>query len=255
MIAPFGRRSARVVERRVLGAYVVVVVADPLGVAHPPGPGQFYMLAARDGWGAGEGERPFLPRACSVLEAGEGNLSFMLEDIGPGTRRLCGLEAGEEMWLTGPLGVGFRAPAGRAVVAAGGIGVAAVATLQRELGCPAVVGFRDARHAAAASLFRDPGVATDDGSVGHHGLVTDLLEAELDGEGEATVFACGPPGMLEAVRSVCARRGVAGQLALESPMACGFGACYGCVVATRDGYRRVCVDGPVFDAALLDAVA
>jgi NAD(P)H-flavin reductase len=61
--------------------------------------------------------------------------------------------------------------------------------------------------------------------------------------------------MLEAVRSVCARRGVAGQLALESPMACGFGACYGCVVATRDGYRRVCVDGPVFDAALLDAVA
>jgi NAD(P)H-flavin reductase len=256
MIAPFGRRSVGVVERREVGAYVVIVVADPLGVEYAPGPGQFYMLAARAGWGAGDGERPFLPRACSVLDARDGSLSFMLEDIGPGTRRLCELEVGEEIWLTGPLGVGFRAPAGRAVVAAGGIGVAAVFALDRVLERPAVVlGFRDARHAAAASLFRDPGVATDDGSVGHLGLVTELLEAELDGGGEATVYACGPPGMLEAVRSVCARRGVAGQLALESPMACGFGACYGCVVATRDGYRRVCVDGPVFDAALLDAVA
>jgi NAD(P)H-flavin reductase len=98
-------------------------------------------------------------------------------------------------------------------------------------------------------------VATDDGSLGHHGLVTELLEAELERDGHAEVYACGPPAMLEAVRALCAGRGVPAQLALESGMACGFGACYGCVVPVRGGgYLRVCVDGPVVDAALLTEV-
>ncbi|HEY8639996.1 MAG TPA: hypothetical protein VIL53_05770, partial [Solirubrobacterales bacterium] len=67
------------------------------------------------------------------------------------------------------------------------------------------------------------------------------------------VYSCGPPAMLEAVRVLCTERDVPAQLALESGMACGFGACWGCVVATRDGYRRVCVDGPVLEAAELDS--
>ena len=254
MTAPFGRRTAAVLERAQVGEYVVVRVRDPSDVR--PQAGQFYMLAAVDGWGAGEGERPFLPRACSVLAADGDELSFLLEDIGPGTRRLCGLGPGERMWLTGPLGVGFGPGVGRALIVGGGIGVAAVLMLWRERGGPALLGFRDAGHAPAGELFGGAALATDDGSVGHHGRVTELLEAELEREpGAATVYACGPPPMLEAVRSICAARGVAGQLALESPMACGFGACYGCVVATRDGYRRVCVDGPVFDAAALEIVA
>ncbi len=256
MTAPFGRRSAEVVARAEVGAYVVVRVRDELAGGRPPRAGQFYMLATCDGWGAGEGERPFLPRACSVLAADRDELSFLLEDVGPGTRRLCRAGVGERIWLTGPLGIGFGAGSGRPVIVGGGIGIAPVLMLQRERGGRALLGFRGAGHAAAAELFAERRVATDDGTVGHHGLVTDLLEAELDAGGEAaTVYACGPPAMLEAVRSLCARRGVAGQLALESPMACGFGACYGCVVATRDGYRRVCVDGPVFDAAALEAVA
>ncbi len=256
MTAPFGRRSAEVVGRDEVGAYVVVRVHDDEGSAYPPRPGQFYMLAAGAGWGAGEGERPFLARACSVLAADGRELSFLLEDIGPGTGRLCRLGAGERIWLTGPLGVGFAPPLGRPLLVGGGIGVAALHMLHREVGARALLGFRDAAHAPAAELFGDCLVATDDGSVGHHGFVTELLEAALDREPEAesTVLACGPPPMLEAVRSLCARRGVAGQLALEAPMACGFGACYGCVVATRDGYRRVCVDGPVFAAARLEAV-
>jgi NAD(P)H-flavin reductase len=261
MIAPFGRRVAAVVERQELGAYVVVRVADPRGVERPPGAGQFYMLAACERWGAGEGERPFLGRACSVLAADGGELSFLLEDVGPGTRRLCQLEPGEGMWLTGPLGVGFSAAADaaaeageRGLMVGGGVGVAPVLMLQRELGGRALLGFRSAGHAAAARLFGERRVATDDGSVGHRGVVTELLEAELD-EAPGAVYACGPPAMLEAVRALCARRGVGAQLALEAPMACGFGACYGCVVATRDGYRRVCVDGPVFEAAALEAVA
>jgi NAD(P)H-flavin reductase len=87
--------------------------------------------------------------------------------------------------------------------------------------------------------------------MGHHGFVTDLLVAALDEAGDWTVYACGPPPMLFAVQELSAARAVPAQLALEAPMACGFGACYGCVVETVDGYKRVCVDGPVFDGAEL----
>jgi dihydroorotate dehydrogenase electron transfer subunit len=96
-------------------------------------------------------------------------------------------------------------------------------------------------------------LTTDDGSVGRHALVTELLREQLDDvAGKAAVFACGPPPMLEAVRMLCASHGCPAQLALESGMACGFGACFGCVVPTRDGYLRLCVDGPVIDADRLE---
>ena len=132
------------------------------------------------------------------------------------------------------------------------MGIAPLAILQDELNRPApiLLGFRDAAHAEGAELLAGAEVATDDGSVGHHGLVTELLLEELDGHVE--VYACGPPPMLEAVRRLCAERAVPAQLALESGMACGFGACFGCVVPTKDGYVRLCVDGPVLDAAVLE---
>jgi NAD(P)H-flavin reductase len=116
---------------------------------------------------------------------------------------------------------------------------------------PVLLGFRSAAHARAAELFEgiDPLIATDDGSVGHAGLVTELMRDRLD---NAQVYACGPPAMLEAVRAICAERQVPAQLALESGMACGFGACFGCVVPTRQGYVRLCVDGPVLDASELE---
>ena len=263
-LAPFGRRRLRVAERHELGAYVVVEAADPDGPA--PRPGQFYMLAAAERWGGGEDERPFLPRAFSVLRVADGRLQFMLEDVGPGTARLCELQSGDGLWVTGPLGLGFSAPdaappARRALLCGGGVGTAPLAIWQDELlargvPAPALLGFRDAAHAEGAALLANPRVATDDGSAGeHHGLVTDLLAAELDDDPRATVYACGPPPMLEAVRALCAARDVPAQLALEAGMACGFGACFGCVVPTRDGgYVRLCVDGPVLDAAALAEV-
>jgi NAD(P)H-flavin reductase len=101
----------------------------------------------------------------------------------------------------------------------------------------------------------DVALATDDGSAGHGGFVTELLADELERDRDRTVYACGPPPMLERVRALCAERDVPAQLALESGMACGFGACFGCVVPTRDGYVRLCVDGPVLEAAALEAVA
>ncbi len=259
-VAPLGRRRVPVTAARDVGAYRVLEAAD-FG-APPPAAGQFYMLAAAERWGAGEDERPYLPRAFSFLRAADGTLSFMLEQVGPGTRRLAELEAGDGLWLTGPLGEGFRAPGDgrRALLAGGGVGVPPLAAWATALGgrASAVLGFRDALHAAGAELVEDAAVmvATDDGSIGHHGLVTDLLAAELDRDPHAVVYACGPPAMLEAVRALCERREVPAQLALEAGMACGFGACYGCVVALRGGgYARVCVDGPVIDADRLEEVS
>jgi NAD(P)H-flavin reductase len=171
---------------------------------------------------------------------------------------LCELGPGDELLLVGPLGNGFSAPRQRRrpLLVGGGVGVAPLAIFQDQLPPPASVllGFRDAAHAAGAQLLADPQVATDDGSVGHHGLVTEVLERALENDPEVEVFACGPPAMLEAVRALCARRDTPAQLALESGMACGYGACFGCVVPTRQGYLRLCVDGPVVDAAALELV-
>jgi dihydroorotate dehydrogenase electron transfer subunit len=251
-LAPFDRRRVPVVGRREYGAYVVLSVAD--SEAPAPDPGQFAMLAAVERWGGGAEERPFLPRAFSVARRHEdGTLDFLLEAVGPGTERLAELNAGDDLWLLGPLGRGFRPPRDgrRPILVGGGVGIAPLAILQDVLGAPVMLGFRDAEHAQGAALLRDPRIATDDGSVGYHGFVTELLAPELV---DAEVYACGPPPMLEAVRALCAEHGVPAQLALESGMACGYGACFGCVVATKDGYVRLCVDGPVLDADDLELV-
>ncbi|HXD57271.1 MAG TPA: dihydroorotate dehydrogenase electron transfer subunit [Thermoleophilaceae bacterium] len=260
-LAPFGRRLSTVTANEQLGAYNLITAEDPDGPADPR-PGQFYMLATADGWGAGESERPYLPRAFSFARA-SGGLSFLLEAIGPGTDRLAGLEPGDGLWLTGPLGIGFAPPepGTRPLLVGGGIGAAPLLCWQDELGpeTKVLLGFRSAEHAEAANLFAGgPGIATDDGSVGREALVTELLREELDLSTvncqPSTVYACGPPQMLEAVRALCAERDVPAQLALESGMACGFGACFGCVVPTKNGYVRLCVDGPVLDAADLQVV-
>ncbi|MEX2194871.1 MAG: hypothetical protein WD844_06255 [Thermoleophilaceae bacterium] len=262
-LAPFGRRLAEVTAVERIGAYALLCALDADGPADPA-PGQFYMVAAAERWGAGADERPFLPRAFSFARAwprpgGGAALDFLMEDVGPGTERLIALGEGEGLWLTGPLGIGFAEPEhGRPLLVGGGIGVAPLLCWQDRLGRDAevLVGFRSAQHAEAAGLFAgEPRLATDDGSAGRHGLVTDLLAEELDTDARATVYACGPPAMLEAVRVLCAGRSVPCQLALESGMACGYGACFGCVVPTREGYVRLCVDGPVLAGAALEVVA
>jgi dihydroorotate dehydrogenase electron transfer subunit len=237
-LAPFGRRSTCVVERRDYGPYRVLTVNDPTGPR--PDPGQFYMLTAAERWGGGEDERPFLPRAFSVMRTGDDTLAFLFDDVGPGTKRLMELAPGEEILILGPLGIGFSPPREerRPVLVGGGVGIAPLVIWGDHLGgAETLLGFRDAAHAEGAALIPGARVATDDGSVGHHGFVTELLD--LDDHIE--IYACGPPPMLEAI----ARLGVPAQLAMESGMACGFGACFGCVVATADGYVRLCVDGPV----------
>jgi len=228
------------------------------------------MLAAAAGW-AGTADRPFLPRAISVAETGPAaaavRLDFLVESVGPGTDRLCGLEAGEGVWVTGPLGNAFAEPreaspgAAGAILVGGGIGVAPLALLRRrfgERGIPlrVLLGFRNREHSGGLELFCGSGgdlcpevrLASEDGHRGHRGYVTDLLTTMLAGDDaeSAVVYACGPPAMLDAVAQLCDSRNVPTELAMESPMACGFGSCFGCAVPRPDGgYHRLCVDGPV----------
>lgn len=258
-LAPLGRRLAEVTTRQEVGAYALVSAYDRDGPPAPR-PGQFYMLAAERGWGGGEGERPYLPRAFSFARArpdprGGIVLQFLVEAVGPGTGILAELDAGDGLWLTGPLGVGFDPGPERPLLVGGGIGVAPLLGLGDALPSARIMlGFRSGEHALAARLFDDDVlVATDDGSTGRQCLVTDLLVDELDVDVTARVFACGPGPMLESVRAICADRGVPCQLALESGMACGFGACFGCVVATRSGYVRLCLDGPVLEGDELES--
>jgi NAD(P)H-flavin reductase len=275
MTAPFGRRLCEVAANQPTGGYRIFSLLD--GEGPSPQPGQFYMLASQQSWGEGGG-RPFLPRAISVAKAAavkDGvRLDFLVEGVGPGTERLCELEAGERVWVTGPLGNAFSIPqqvnpdATGAILVGGGIGIAPMAIWRRHLverGIPlrVLLGFRNQRHSggldelfcAGGALCPDVRLASEDGRAGHQGYVTDLLAAMLAGDdaASAVVYSCGPPAMLEAVRALCAEADVACELAMESPMACGFGACFGCAVPKRDGgYMRLCVDGPVVRG---DAVA
>ncbi len=258
--APFGRRLLRVSAVQRLGAYTVLKAADPEGP--PPDPGQFAMLASAERWGSGDDERPYLPRAFSYLRFVDGEAHFLLEDVGPGSERLCELEPGDGLWTLGPLGVGFTSPSPprRAILLGGGVGIAPLAILQDSLErggheVTVLLGFRDAEHLAGAELLRAAQVASEDGSAAHHGQVTELLEAELDRDLNIALYACGPPAMLEAVRAIAQRRGIQAQLALEAVMACGFGACFGCVLKRRDGsYLRLCIDGPVVQGSELDRI-
>ncbi|HSR23350.1 MAG TPA: hypothetical protein VLW53_07355 [Candidatus Eisenbacteria bacterium] len=253
------------------GGYRIFSALDPSGPE--PAAGQFYMLAADTGWG-GDGGRPYLARAFSVADAERVDdgvrLDFLVQPVGPGTARLARLGAGVGLWIHGPLGRPFAAPrevhhqrrpqtpppdTAGAILVGGGIGVAPLAIWRRQLlaaGIPAraLLGFRDRANSGGLDLFdcSEIRLASEDGHTGHRGYVTDLLGVLLEGDdaSSAAVYACGPPAMLEAVRVLCAERGVACELALEAPMACGFGACFGCAIPLADGgYMRLCVDGPV----------
>jgi dihydroorotate dehydrogenase electron transfer subunit len=262
VLAPFGRRLCQVTRNLASGGYRIFSALDPAGPE--PAAGQLYMLAAESGWGGDQG-RPYLARAFSVADAGRTDtgvrLDFLVQAVGPGTSRLAELEAGEGLWIHGPLGRPFSPPkeladgAAGGILVGGGIGVAPLAIWRRQLlaaGIPArvLLGFRDRTNSGGLDLFdcSEIRLASEDGHTGHHGYVTDLLAVLLEGDDarSGAVYACGPPAMLEAVRVMCAERGVRCELAMEAPMACGFGACFGCAIPLSDGgYMRLCVDGPV----------
>ena len=202
-----------------MGAYTLLRLRR--GGLDPGRPGQFFML---------EAPGRLLPRAMSLCFAPPGELAFLIDAVGPGTRALCALDPGEAIHVLGPLGNGFRLDVERPLLVGGGIGIAPLvhAAHTRE-DAPAVFGFRSDVHAEAAALLPDAEVVVVPT------YVTELIDASRD------VLACGPEPMLHAVQQLAPRA----QLAWEAPMACGYGACYGCAVEIGGELRRLCVDGPV----------
>jgi NAD(P)H-flavin reductase len=201
-----------------------VLVRVKRGGIEPGSPGQFFMLEAPG--------RP-LPRPMSLCQAPPGELSFLLEGVGPGTRALAATEPGDEIHVFGPLGNGYRLEVEKPLLVGGGIGIAPFPYLSEQLGNPpAILGFRSDWHAEAAALVPNADVVVEPT------LVTEVLPPGYD------LLACGPEPMLEAVRSLAPDA----QLAWEAPMACGYGACYGCSVEIDGVLQRLCVAGPILEA-------
>jgi dihydroorotate dehydrogenase electron transfer subunit len=219
---PLSAELRRVVAAESVGPYVLLRVDR--GGLEPGIPGQFFML---------EAPGRLLPRPMSLCLAPPGELGFLFEPVGPGTRALAALERGDELRVLGPLGNGFRLDVERPLLVGGGIGIAPLPYLSARLNAPpAVVGFRSSEHAQAASLLPQAEIVVEPT------LVTDVLPEGHD------LLACGPEPMLEAIAAIAPDA----QLAWEAPMACGYGACYGCAVEIDGRYARLCVEGPVLAA-------
>jgi dihydroorotate dehydrogenase electron transfer subunit len=217
------RARLSVVGSEQVGAYFLIRVER--GPLDPGAPGQFFML---------EAPGRLLPRPMSVCLAPPGELAFLIDPIGPGTRALCALGPGDAVHVLGPLGHGFRLDVDRPLLVGGGIGIAPLPFLSERLGRPpALLGFRSEWHAEAAALVPNAELVIEP---------TYVTEAMPEGH---DVLACGPEPMLEAVRELAPDA----QLAWEAPMACGYGACYGCVVEVGGELKRLCVEGPVLAAA------
>ncbi len=241
-------------------------------------PGQFFMVRI-------PGNDPILGRPFALYdtfeERGEiAGIDFVYHTIGKGTTLLSRCRGGETLGLWGPLGNGFPViDGGRLVCVGGGIGytpflaVAREAARQRTYGLnprstrkgpdsvTLLYGVRCRSLRADLSDFDsiprfEARIASDDGSEGRHGFVTDLLRDMLASTGErpTAVFCCGPELMMRATAQLCDEQDVPCWLSLESPMACGFGACFSCVTKVRTpeppgwDYRRTCVEGPVFSS-------
>lgn len=250
--------AMKLVANRAIGdAYRVLELDGDPGEVRS---GQFAMLKCA--WSSA----PLLPRPMSWLGVSP-RPSVLIKVVGEGTRMMAAAAPGETLSVLTPLGRSFAdaadvSGATRAVIVAGGVGIAPLLWLAEELAAAgaerpiAVYGGRtsaDLPLLSRLAAVSDVRVTTDDGSVGTKGRVTDALDAALEARPGATVFTCGPTVMMAAVArraALAARRCVA---ALEAPMACGYGVCLGCVVPrTGGGFLYVCSDGPCVDAAEVD---
>lgn len=277
------QRTVRVLENRPLARDTFLIRLDDPEMARVIRPGQFLMI--RPGSVPGGATDPLLGRPFALYDVARDAagapvaVDVVYLVLGRGTAALARKRPGDAVAAWGPLGNGFAPPdtAGPVAFVAGGIGQTPFLALARwwtgraAYGMPATIGpgpfateavmyygVRSAELLAGLDDFRDAGVelrlATDDGTAGHRGFVTDLLAADLEaGRRPAKVVGCGPPPMLRALAALIDRHGLDGLLSLENHMACGFGACFSCVAPIRqpDGstdLRRVCVEGPVFPA-------
>ena len=257
--------ETRVVDRRELAPGVVLMGLRAPDLVRTTRPGQYVMAIPPSGEAAAV--------ALGIYEAHGDRASLLFFLTGKRTHEIAELRAGEMLAITGPLGNGFdlSSKPARAAIVAGGVGIASVLLAAEQLTragtrVELLYGARTAELLVEAERFERAGcalaLATDDGSAGHHGFVTDLLERRDEMPG--MILACGPSPMLRAVGRIARERNVRAQLSLEETFACGVGGCWGCVIplaresaqapgfpsAQQGGsdvvYARICKEGPVF---------
>jgi len=217
----------------------------------PHRPGQFAMLQLDPGFSRRD---PLLPRPMAIYRREGDILEFRFKVVGRGTAALARSPLGTRIGVLGPLGNGFALPPGACVLVGGGTGIASLYEIASQASGPVQVALGGRSRADVLGLADfealpvELRIATEDGSAGHRGLVTELLDLRPEHE----VLACGPHGMLARVHQLARDAGARCWVSLESPMACGFGICLGCVIPTRSGLRYVCTHGPVFAAGELE---
>lgn len=217
--------------------------------------GRFYMISP-------ENSNNFLSRPISLFsESSEGNLTFYYLVKGSGTEALARLKVGEMALVQGPLGNSFSKTNGRVLLVAGGVGIAPfyslIESFERQVSFDLLVGSKSAEGLEIIKEFSQlsedfkerVSVATDDGSLGKKGFVTELVEEFLEKKQYDSVIICGPMVMMKAVSELCYKKGVHCVVSLEEAMACGVGACVGCSIKTPSKMKRVCKEGPIFDAS------
>jgi dihydroorotate dehydrogenase electron transfer subunit len=242
--------------------YLMGLSSSPLVAAATPG--QFVMVRVRSGLA------PLLRRPFSIAGTKEGELLLILyRVVGIGTAIMTETREGERLSLLGPLGKGFQLPKSdqASLLVAGGIGIAPLLFLVQSMNSGSVhlmTGFRSADEIIEIDQLMDlsvgVSVATDDGTVGHAGPVTDLVESFLRDRNRAketiSIFACGPEPMLKKVAAMALNKALPCQVSLEAAMACGLGACQGCAIKASStenrAYYHVCADGPVFAVQSID---
>lgn len=235
---------------------IVRLTLDSPSIASIAKPGQFVMIRT------GNTNDPLLRRPFSISQtSNEKHFQILFKVVGRGTSLLAHCREGEFLSVLGPLGQGFRVDCqGTNCLVGGGMGIAPLLFLGKYLSrkCTqnpplVVIGARTEKELAPlVKDFLELGLsvhpATDDGTLGLHGLVTDVLKNQ-DLENDCQVYVCGPHPMMTAVHLFCKDRNYACQVSMETTMACGMGACLGCIVPVeKGGYAHACCDGPVFDA-------
>ena len=229
-------------------------------IVHFVEPGQFFMLRR-------EPSQVLLSRPISVywaqVEGQQWHVTFLILLKGQGTQELCSLAAGDKVSVIGPLGNTFPRPDSivtkdggvKVCVVGGGIGVAPVAGFAATLpeqSYDFYAGFKSGSYGLDKLKAKNLVVTTDDGSCGIKGMIPQVLDAAtLKNAGYQVVYACGPEPLLAYVQEICGEAGIPCYLSMESAMACGMGACLGCTIATTEGNRRCCADGPVFPGEIL----
>lgn len=255
------RATATLIHREEVTEGHYLLTLDCAEVARSACPGQFVHLRV------GDGIDPLLRRPLSVMltQPDSGEVQILVRTVGRGTEIIASHDEGVMYDLLGPLGSGWMVPEGGGglILVAGGIGVAPLIFLADSQRMADPQPYLRALFGGAtedalvcwtefSSRCDEFTAVTEDGSAGETGLVTDVLEPELERR-PAPVYACGPDGMLAVVARICAEAGVPCQVSMEQWMGCGVGACLGCAIpASAGGYVRVCTEGPVFDATQID---